>query len=133
MAAQPPPNINTPPRRGGRAGLGIWLGVAALGAVGYYMYSSGGDARKAGHQAQSDARKLRERGLDGAENVGAKIDRGFDDAKHAVSDSYRQTYDEVRAEAGKQGRKLESYVDKFDARVEEKAREAKEKLNKSFK
>ena len=103
------------------------------------MYQSKGDASAAAHKAESDARKLRERGLDGAENIGAKIDRGYDDARNKASDSYANAKREFSSEwqkaeqKGQQlGSKMENLVDRVDSKTDEAAAKTKQQINNVF-
>jgi len=135
--ATPMPPRGPPSGRGGRPF--IWIGVTAAAIAGYYYYTSQGDLTKAKNRAGSDARKLREKGLDGAESIGVQIDRGYDDIKSKASGEYANAkkefgkeWDATNAKRQEAGKKLEGLVDKLDAKADEAAAAAKDRISNPF-
>jgi len=125
-----------PPRGTAGGGTGkralVYATLIGAAAAGYYLYATQGDPSKALHKAESDAKRMRERGLDGAESIGAKIDRGYDDARAKAGDAYssaknefNKSWDTAESKRYETGRKLEGLVDKFDAKADEAASAAK--------
>jgi hypothetical protein len=78
---------------------------------GYYLYTSGGNAGDARRRAETDARAVREKSLDGAERVGDKIDRAYDDAKSSVEKRYKSTKAELQSEYNKDKKELGKQVE----------------------
>ena len=74
---------------------------------GYYLYTSGGNTADARKRAETDARRARETTLDGAQRVGDKIDRAYDDVKSQVESSYKTTKADVEKEKKEIGKKVE--------------------------
>ncbi|KAL7939857.1 hypothetical protein V8C35DRAFT_17435 [Trichoderma chlorosporum] len=114
----------------------LYLGVAAAGGVGYYLYGAGGNAKAAEKKFESDVDKASakikgklpgdhpdaERNLKGyGQEAGAKIDKAIADADREASRLKKD------AEAYAKDAKSEALkaVDKFDQTVEDKAAKAK--------
>ncbi|KAJ5174689.1 uncharacterized protein N7482_000566 [Penicillium canariense] len=126
----------------------LYLGLAAAGAGGYYLYRAGGDVKGAKQEMKIDADKAREKLPRGSnaermgENVGkeagANIDEAVDNARSksklderipAIVDGGKKQYEDgkkqldgLRKDARDQ---FNSTVKKVDQTVEEKAAEAK--------
>ncbi|KAJ6096351.1 hypothetical protein N7486_007097 [Penicillium sp. IBT 16267x] len=128
----------------------LYLGLAAAGAGGYYLYRSGGDVKRAKQEMKIDADKAREKLPRGerAEKVGqevgkeastgAVVDEAIDNARskfklderipEMTGEAQRQyqdgkkKIDELRGEAKN---KINSEIDRVDRTVEQKAAEAK--------
>ncbi|EFQ97552.1 hypothetical protein MGYG_00593 [Nannizzia gypsea CBS 118893] len=135
-----PPNVpNVPKSR-----MPLWLGLAALGAGGYYLYSAGGDPKKATRKLESDASRAlhggKPTGSTSAERTAAQAGAKLDDAYDNVRDTAKK-FDEGAVERAKQGmdkidkathetaKGLSSKIEAFDKSVEEKAAEAKSGLS----
>ncbi|KAK2751725.1 hypothetical protein FQN55_009166 [Onygenales sp. PD_40] len=120
----------------------MYLGLAVAGAGGYYLYSAGGDPKRATRKFENDASRAgsKIRGEAGkavgtGEKVGAHIDEAAEKAKRA---------DERAAEYAKEGvQKIEKVghetavdvnakIDAFDKEVEQKAAEAKKGVSSWF-
>jgi len=78
---------------------------------GYYLYTSGGDANAAKRKFETDARNARERSLDGAERVGDKIDRAYDEAKEKIEKGYKSSKAEVEKEWNKEKQEIGKQVE----------------------
>ncbi|KAJ5795704.1 uncharacterized protein N7518_004244 [Penicillium psychrosexuale] len=123
----------------------MYLGLAAAGAGGYYLYSAGGDPSAAKHQMKIDAEKAREKlpttnnaektGKDVGKEAGANIDDAIAKARAEgkripeFAQESKEKLDELREEAKNKfnanREKLNSGVDQIDREVEQKAAEAK--------
>ncbi|KAJ5835164.1 hypothetical protein N7447_001190 [Penicillium robsamsonii] len=116
----------------------MFLGLAAAGAGGYYLYSAGGSPSAAKHQMKIDAEKAREKlpGKDNAEKygkdfgkeAGANVDDAIAKARAEVQEG-KDKLEELRGEAKSKfnasREKVNSSVDQIDRDVEQKAAEAK--------
>ena len=80
-------------------------------AVGYYLYTSGGDATKARTKAEHDARVAREKTLDGAERIGDKIDKAYDDTKREIENRYKSAKSTVETEYNKDKQEIGKKVE----------------------
>ncbi|KAF4760327.1 hypothetical protein N7455_002065 [Penicillium solitum] len=123
----------------------LFLGLAAAGAGGYYLYSAGGDPSAAKHQLRIDAEKAREKlpgtnnaeksGTDVGKEAGANIDDAIARARAEgkrvpdLAHEGKEKLDELREEAKNKFNanrdKINSNVDQIDREVEQKAAEAK--------
>ncbi|KAF3490961.1 uncharacterized protein GIQ15_00478 [Arthroderma uncinatum] len=135
-----PPNVPSVPK----SRLPLWLGLAALGAGGYYLYSAGGDPKRATQKFESDASRALHGGKPtsstAAEKTGAQAGAKLDDAYDSVRDTARK-FDEGAVERAKQGmdkldkashetaKDLSGKLESFDKAVEQKAAEAKSGLS----
>ncbi|KAL6815587.1 hypothetical protein GGI42DRAFT_111922 [Trichoderma sp. SZMC 28013] len=121
----------------------MYLGVAAIGGAGYYLYGAGGNAKAAEKKFESDvdraSGKIRaklpgetpdaEKNLKGyGQEAGAKIDKAFADADKEATKLRKD------AEAYAKDAKAEALkaVDKFDQKVEEGASKAKSGISGWF-
>ncbi|CAI7579267.1 unnamed protein product [Penicillium glandicola] len=127
----------------------LYLGLAAAGAGGYYLYSAGGSPSAAKHQIKIDAEKAREKlpGTKNAEkfgtNIGKEAGANIDDAiARARAEGQRipdlaqdgkEKLDELRSEAKSKfdanRDRISNGIDQIDRDVEQKAAEAKSKFN----
>ncbi|KAJ5103701.1 hypothetical protein N7532_004230 [Penicillium argentinense] len=120
---------------------GLYLGLAAAGAGGYYLYRAGGDVRGAKKEMKFDAEKAREKlpmgkdaeqkGAEVGKEAGAQVDEAINNARSKFK------LDERIPEAAQDGKekldgfrqdardKINSTVDQVDRTVEQKAGEAK--------
>ncbi|KAJ5943937.1 hypothetical protein N7516_004105 [Penicillium verrucosum] len=123
----------------------LFLGLAAAGAGGYYLYSAGGDPSAAKHQMRIDAEKAREKlpGTQNAEKVGTDVGKeagaNIDDAiARARAEGKRipelaqdgkekldELRDEAKAKFNTNREKVNSSVNHIDREVEQKAADAK--------
>ncbi|KAJ5616335.1 hypothetical protein N7537_001449 [Penicillium hordei] len=120
----------------------LYLGLAAAGAGGYYLYSAGGDPSAAKHQMRIDAEKAREKlpgtknaekfGTDVGKEAGANVDDAITRARAEGKDlaqGSKEKLDGLREEAKNKFNanrdKINSSVDEIDREVEQKAAEAK--------
>ncbi|CAI7569975.1 hypothetical protein PCG10_010636 [Penicillium crustosum] len=123
----------------------LFLGLAAAGAGGYYLYSAGGDPSAAKHQLRIDAEKAREKlpgtnnaekfGTDVGKEAGANIDDAIARARAEgkripeLAQDGKERLDELREEAKNKFNanrdKINKSVDEIDREVEQKAAEAK--------
>ncbi|CDM34087.1 hypothetical protein DTO013E5_9970 [Penicillium roqueforti] len=123
----------------------MYLGLAAAGAGGYYLYSAGGDPSAAKHQMKIDAEKAREKlpstnnaektGKDFGKEAGANIDDAIAKARaegkripefaQESKDKLDELRDEAKNKFNANREKLNSGVDQIDREVEQKAAEAK--------
>ena len=93
---------------------------------GYYLYTSGGNAGDARRRAETDARAVREKSLDGTERVGDKIDRAYDDAKSSVEKRYKSTKAELQSEYNKDKKELGKQVEVMFPRPTKESTKKKE-------
>ncbi|KAK5131702.1 hypothetical protein LTR08_000756 [Meristemomyces frigidus] len=127
----------------------VWQvgGVAAVGGIGYYLYSAGGNPKVAEKKMEADAAKLRANmtsGMSGkgteaqkhsevlAADAGARLDNALKDAKQGVSkidtklESYRQEAEKtIEQKAHDAQVNAKHAVDSFDKNVTEAASKAK--------
>ncbi|KOS39865.1 hypothetical protein ACN38_g9287 [Penicillium nordicum] len=123
----------------------LFLGLAAAGAGGYYLYSAGGDPSAAKHQMRIDAEKAREKlpGTQNAEKVGTDVGKeagaNIDDAiARARAEGKRipelaqdgkekldELRDETKTKFNANREKINSSVNHIDREVEQKAADAK--------
>ncbi|EGD97049.1 hypothetical protein TESG_04470 [Trichophyton tonsurans CBS 112818] len=122
----------------------LWLGLAALGAGGYYLYSAGGDPKRATRKFENDASRAlhgnKPTASTGAERTAAQAGAKLDDAYDSVRGTARKI-DEGAVERAKQGmdkidkashetaKGITGKLEEFDKTVEEKAAEAKSGLS----
>ncbi|KAF7719701.1 Uncharacterized protein PECH_008887 [Penicillium ucsense] len=118
---------------------GLYLGLAAAGAGGYYLYRAGGDPQIAKNEMKIDANKAREKlpttdhtAEKTAKNAGADVGEAIDNARlkaNLTLDNSKQHLEEGKKQLenyGKEARdQFNSTVDKVDRTVEQKAAEAK--------
>ncbi|SPN97330.1 uncharacterized protein DNG_00844 [Cephalotrichum gorgonifer] len=99
-----------------RSKVPLYLGVAAAGGVGYYLYTAGGSPSAAAKQAKIDAKAFPNKPTYGRE-TGAKIDEAAHEAEKVAK----------RAEEFAKGTKNELLreIDKADQKIEETAKKAK--------
>ncbi|KAJ5499614.1 hypothetical protein N7453_008665 [Penicillium expansum] len=107
----------------------LYLGLAAAGAGGYYLYSAGGNPSAAKHQMKIDAEKAREK-LPGTKNaekfgtdVGKEAGANIDDAIARARAEGKRVPTKNKFNANRD--KINSRVDEIDRDVEKKAAEAK--------
>ncbi|KAJ9482948.1 hypothetical protein VN97_g10477 [Penicillium thymicola] len=123
----------------------LFLGLAAAGAGGYYLYSAGGDPSAAKHQMRIDAEKAREKlpgtqnaekfGTDVGKEAGANVDDAIARARAEgkripeLAQDGKEKLDELRDEAKSKLNanrdKINSSVNHIDRDVEQKAADAK--------
>ncbi|PFH56885.1 hypothetical protein XA68_15824 [Ophiocordyceps unilateralis] len=127
-----------------RSRMPLLLGTAAVGGIGYYLYSAGGNAKAAEDKFESDVHRASakvksqlpgssstnvEKELRGyGSEAGAKIEKTLSEADKQASKlkSNTEAYaKDARAEAVKA-------VDKFDQKVEEGATKAKTGVSSWF-
>ncbi|CAK42848.1 hypothetical protein AAWM_08062 [Aspergillus awamori] len=109
----------------------LYLGIAALGAGGYYMYRAGGDPKVAKEEMRHDAHLARLKAPTGdqAEKAGEKaayetrlnVDEAIDTASKDAKDSMNRLEKIGRDTTAE----LRSGAEKLEGKVEEKAAEAK--------
>jgi len=115
----------------------LYLGLAAAGAGGYYLYMAGGDPKQAKDQAKVDAEKAKSRLPSGeqAEQAGEKVQVAREKTK--IDDDNIKQYakegiekiDQIRHDTA---RSMGTTIDKMDRKVEEKASEAKKGISSWF-
>lgn len=135
----------------------LYLGLAAAGAVGYYLYQSNGQPKVALEQAELDAKKAvaygqnqADRGRKSAEQLGQEAgaqfdkagkridgayDRAVDDAKTRVDQArsrFEQEKDVLDKKLANAGTQIQSGIDKADAKVEEAAGKTKKGVSSWF-
>jgi len=112
--------------------LPLVLGLTAVGGVGYYMYSAGGNPKVAEKQFQSDVasasakvkseipgrgKEAQNEGEKWAAQAGSKLDSATDKARAGLSKAEGK-FEEYRKDSGKK-------IDAADQKIEKKALEAK--------
>ncbi|OAX84806.1 hypothetical protein ACJ72_00829 [Emergomyces africanus] len=117
--------------------LPMYLGLAAAGAGGYYLYRAGGDPKRATRQFEDDASragsKLRDEsnkalGHGSAEQIGANIDRADEKATKFV----KEEADKLSKTRHDVAKDVNAKIDSFDKTVEQKAAEAKSGVSSWF-
>lgn len=121
----------------------LYVGLAAAGGVGYYLYAAGGSPKAAEKQFEADvskasakvksempgrANQAQKQGEAWATEAGAKIDSATDKARAELAKAEGR-FDQYRKDASKETLKS---IDKFDAKVEEKAAQAKSGISSWF-
>ncbi|RAK99838.1 uncharacterized protein BO80DRAFT_503024 [Aspergillus ibericus CBS 121593] len=109
----------------------LYLGIAALGAGGYYMYRAGGDPKAAKEEMRHDATRARLNAPTGdqAEKAGEKaafetrlnVDEAIDTSRHEAKNNLNRLEKITRDTTAE----LKSGAEKIEGKVEEKAAEAK--------
>ncbi|KAL1869991.1 hypothetical protein VTK73DRAFT_2861 [Phialemonium thermophilum] len=121
----------------------LYLGLAAAGGVGYYLYTSGGKPKVAEKQFESDVHRAAAKAKDvfphrttDAEKEGTKIGREagakLDNAVNAASKEYSKAKSEAEAYAKSTKAEALKKIDEFDHKVEEGASKAKGGLSSWF-
>ncbi|KAJ6020701.1 hypothetical protein N7540_006205 [Penicillium herquei] len=128
--------------------IGVYLGLAAAGAGGYYLYRAGGDVKGAKQEMKIDADKAREKlprgesaeaaGANAGKEAGAVVDEAINNARSKFKlderipewkengkeklEEGKKQFDDLRQETRD---KISSEIDKVDRSVEQKTAEAK--------
>ncbi|RHZ67564.1 uncharacterized protein CDV56_109641 [Aspergillus thermomutatus] len=133
----------------------MYLGLAAAGGLGYYMYRAGGDPKIAKKEMEIDAHKARAKIPRGSEaarageefgkEASATVDEAINNARTKakaderipeIAQNGKQKIDKLRQEAVNRARigvdEMDKKVDEFDRTVEKKAAEAKGTLSSWF-
>ncbi|KAL2375200.1 hypothetical protein BDBG_02475 [Blastomyces gilchristii SLH14081] len=115
----------------------MYLGLAAAGAGGYYLYRTGGDPKRATRQLENDASragsKIRDEsnkalGHGSAEQIGARIDEA-DEKATTFAKEEAERLGKARQDVAKD---VNAKIDSFDKTVEQKAAEAKSGVSSWF-
>ncbi|KAF7121590.1 hypothetical protein CNMCM5793_009060 [Aspergillus hiratsukae] len=129
----------------------MYLGLAAAGGLGYYMYRAGGNPQAAKHEMEKDAHKARAKMPRGGEaaRVGEEVGKEVNPVDEAINNARskgkpderipetaqngKQKLDSLRYQAADKVRagvdEVDKKVDQFDRTVEKKASEAKGTLS----
>ncbi|KKZ65392.1 hypothetical protein EMCG_08772 [[Emmonsia] crescens] len=117
--------------------LPMYLGLAAAGAGGYYLYRAGGDPKRATRQFEDDASragsKIRDEsqkalGHGSAEQIGASIDH----ADERAAKFAKEEADKLNKARHNVAKDVNAKIDTFDKTVEQKAAEAKSGVSSWF-
>ncbi|KAJ5960580.1 uncharacterized protein N7479_007730 [Penicillium vulpinum] len=119
----------------------MMLGLAAVGAGGYYLYSAGGNPSAAKQKMKIDAEKAREKipgttphdhaekfGTDVGKEAGSNIDEAITKARAEVQegkDRLEELRNEAKSKFNANRERVNSSIDQVDREVEQKAAEAK--------
>ncbi|EEH08960.1 conserved hypothetical protein [Histoplasma capsulatum var. duboisii H88] len=115
----------------------VYLGLAAAGAGGYYLYRAGGDPKRATRKFEDDASragsKIRDEsnkalGHGSAEQVGASIDHADERATKFAKEE-AEKLNKARKDVAKD---INEKIDSFDKSVEHKAAEAQKGISSWF-
>ncbi|KLJ08522.1 hypothetical protein EMPG_16065 [Blastomyces silverae] len=115
----------------------MYLGLAAAGAGGYYLYRAGGDPKRATRQFENDASRAGSKikdesnkalGHGSAEQIGARIDEADKKATNFAKEE-AEKLDKARHNVAKD---VNAKIDSFDKTVEQKAAEAKSGVSSWF-
>jgi len=127
----------------GKSNLGLYLGVAAAGGVGYYLYTAGGSPKVAEKKLEADLSKAsakikseipgrgkeaQKKGEAWASEAGLKIDNATDKARAEFAKAEGKL-DAYRKEAGKD---VTAAINKFDNTVEKETAKAKSGISSWF-
>jgi len=127
----------------GRSNIGLWVGVAAAGGVGYYLYTAGGSPKVAEKNLEADLSKasakikgelpgrgkeVQKKGEAWASEAGQKFDNATEKARAELAKAEGKL-DSYRKEAGKEAT---AAINKFDATVEKETAKAKSGISSWF-
>ncbi|EAS36581.3 uncharacterized protein CIMG_01935 [Coccidioides immitis RS] len=127
--------------------LPLWIGLGVAGAGGYYLYSAGGDPRKATRKFEEDASRAKHKirgdlhkdAEDIGAQAGARVDEGVDKARDTAKriDQRATGYAKEKAselEKARQdtARDFHEKIDSLERDVEKKAEEAKSGVSSWF-
>ncbi|CAL3971311.1 hypothetical protein PZA11_007831 [Diplocarpon coronariae] len=117
----------------------LFIGLAAAGGVGYYLYNAGGNPKVAEKQAEADlsrasakikseipgrTQEAQKEGEKWASQAGAKVDSAVATSKAELAKAEGK-FDQYRKEAG-------AKIDAADKKIENKAAEAKSGISSWF-
>jgi len=127
----------------------LYLGLAAAGAGGYYLYMAGGDPKQAKDQAKVDVEKAKgrlpsgEQAEQAGEKVGEQASADFEEVVQVAREKTKIDDDNIKQYAKEGIEKIDQIrhdtaqsmgttIDKLDRKVEEKASEAKKGISSWF-
>ncbi|KAK0107066.1 hypothetical protein ONS95_003776 [Cadophora gregata] len=117
----------------------LYLGLAAAGGVGYYLYNAGGNPKVAEKQVEADlsrasakikseipgrTKEAQKEGEKWASEAGAKLDSAVEKSKAELAKAENK-FDQYRKDAG-------AKIDAADKKIETKAAEAKSGISSWF-
>ncbi|PVH76201.1 hypothetical protein DL98DRAFT_518092 [Cadophora sp. DSE1049] len=117
----------------------LYLGLAAAGGVGYYLYNAGGNPKVAEKQVEADlsrasakiksevpgrTKEAQKEGEKWASEAGAKLDNAVEKSKAELAKAEGK-FDQYRKETG-------AKIDAADRKIENKAAEAKSGISSWF-
>ncbi|KAI2627404.1 hypothetical protein GGS26DRAFT_139711 [Hypomontagnella submonticulosa] len=123
--------------------LPLFLGVAGVSGVGYYLYSAGGDTKVAQKKAEADAHRVSaqfkselpgrgEQAKKDAEKYGAEAGAKVDSALGKSESELKKAAAEAEAYAKDAKAAALKKVDEFDKKVETEASKAKTGISSWF-
>ncbi|WEW60471.1 hypothetical protein PRK78_005957 [Emydomyces testavorans] len=127
--------------------LPLWIGLGIAGAGGYYLYSAGGDPKKATRKFEDDASRAKHKirgdvGRDAEEagaRAGARVDEGVDKARDSGKRLEQRATDYAKDKANdfektrqETARDFHQKIDSLERGVERKAEEAKSGISSWF-
>ncbi|KAI1495069.1 hypothetical protein F5X96DRAFT_614511 [Biscogniauxia mediterranea] len=119
--------------------LPLALGVTALGGIGFYLYSAGGDTKAARNQAEGDAHKFKGRVQDqgqqaatDAQKLGKEAGAKFDNAVAKTQAELQKAQADAEARSKDAKDAALKKVNEFDKKVEDEASKAKSGLSSWF-
>ncbi|CZR59737.1 uncharacterized protein PAC_09631 [Phialocephala subalpina] len=126
-----------------KSNVGLYLGVAAAGGVGYYLYNAGGSPKVAEKQFEADASKasakvqehlpgrgtqVQKEGEKWASQAGAKVDAAVEKSRAELAKAEGK-FDAYRKDASAEAIKK---IDEADKKIEEGAAKAKSGISSWF-
>ncbi|KAF8862426.1 hypothetical protein BDZ45DRAFT_671164 [Acephala macrosclerotiorum] len=126
-----------------KSNIGLYLGVAAVGGVGYYLYNAGGSPKVAEKQFEADVSKAsanvqehlpgrgtqaQKEGEKWASIAGAKVDSAVEKGRAELAKAEGKL-DQYRKDAGTEAVKK---IDQADKKIEEGAAKAKSGFSSWF-
>ncbi|KIH94210.1 hypothetical protein SPBR_06251 [Sporothrix brasiliensis 5110] len=110
----------------------LYLGIAAAGGIGYYLYSAGGNPKVAEKKFESDLQSVRNRAGGNTNQFRTDIDKYGAEAGAKVDSAINKVqteYNRAAADVGKKAEETRSNVNKsidaFDKKVEDAAAKTK--------
>ncbi|KAI0842493.1 hypothetical protein F5Y06DRAFT_128669 [Hypoxylon sp. FL0890] len=126
-----------------RSRVPLYLGAAAVGGVGYYLYTAGGNTKVAQKQAEADAHRVSsqfkselpgrgEQAKKDAEKYGAEAGAKVDNAVGKTQAELQKAKADAEAYAKDAKSAAMKKVDEFDKKVEAEASKAKSGISSWF-
>ncbi|KAI5922735.1 hypothetical protein F4810DRAFT_672487 [Camillea tinctor] len=119
--------------------LPLVLGVTAVGGIGFYLYSAGGDPKLAQKQAEGDAHRFKGRFEDrgqqavtDAEKLGAQAGAKFDNAVARSQAELQKAQADIEARGKTAKDAALNKINELDKKVEDEASKAKSGISSWF-
>ncbi|EEP82009.1 predicted protein [Uncinocarpus reesii 1704] len=125
----------------------MWIGLGIAGAGGYYLYSAGGDPKKATQKFEDDASRAKHKirgdydkdAQQAGAKAGARVDEGIDQARDTAKRLDQRATDFAKDKANDferarqdTAKEFHQKVDNLERDVERKAEDAKSGISSWF-